>query len=73
MYKTSNYLFATYLQTEECGKIDIKKVEKIKPGRAYFYFDITSDQAEEYKLKFHKSICLEFEEKRKKTISLAFD
>lgn len=73
MYKTSNYLFATYLQTKECGEINIQKVEKIRPGRAYFYFNITSDQAEEYKLKFHSSICLEFEELRKKTISLAFD
>jgi len=73
MYKTTNYLFATFLQTKACGELKIVKVEKLQPGRAVFHFDITNDEAEEYKLKFHKSCCLDFEKKRKDTISLAHD
>jgi len=73
VYYTVNYLLAAYLQTEECGNIEIAKTEKIKNGRAKFYFNITPEEAEKFKVQFHDSICYEFESKRKKTISLAYD
>ena len=72
MYSTTNYLFAAYLQTSEGGK-KLAKVEKIKPGKAVFFFDISKETADNLKTKFHKSVCWEFEDKRKKTISLAYD
>ena len=73
MYKTTNYLFAAYLQTKEGGSSKIKKVEKKKPGRATFFFDIDDEVAQGLKVAFHDSVCYEFEETRKKTISLAYD
>ena len=73
MYKTTNYLFAAYLQTKEGGGRKINKVERIKPGRAIFFFDIDDEVAQGLKVKFHESVCYEFEETRKKTISLAYD
>ena len=72
MYFTVNYLFAAYLQTEEGGYLKIKRVEKVRPGKAKFYFDITPETAEEIQLRFHNSICSEFEQIRKQTIDLAY-
>ena len=72
MYVTVNYLFAAYLQTSEAGRHKIVKMDKIKLGRAKFYFDVTQDEAEKIQLKFHGSICAEFESLRKQTISLAY-
>ena len=72
MYYTVNYLFATYLQTQEGGGHKIVKVEKVKPGKARFHFNITFEHAEEVKLKFHRSCCSEFEKTRKSTIDLAY-
>jgi hypothetical protein len=71
-YYTVNYLFATYLQTTEGGGNKIVRVEKVRPGKAKFYFDITPEKAEEIQLKFHASSCSEFERLRKATIDLAY-
>ena len=73
MYSTTNYLFAAFLQTSEGGDYKMSKVVKIKPGKAVFYFDLTKEKADDLKMKFHNSVCWEFEDKRKKTISLAYD
>jgi len=72
MFYTVNYLFAAYLQTEDGGGHKIKKVEKVRIGKARFYFDITPEMGEELKMKFHNSCCMEFETIRKSTISLAY-
>lgn len=72
MWCTVNYLLAAYVQTGEAGGHKLVKVEKVRPGKAEFYFDITEEQAEEIKFKYHSSICSEFEAIRKKTISLAY-
>jgi len=72
MFYTVNYLFATYLQTKEAGSHKISKVEKLRPGKAKFYFEITPDQAEQLQFNFHQSICSEFESLRKQTINLAY-
>ena len=69
MYNTANYLFAAYLQTQNFA---IKRVEKLRPGKANFYFDITEEKAEELKMKFHSSCCMNFERIRKNTIELAY-
>ena len=73
MYRTSNYLFATYLQTSECGNKKIEKVEVTKPGRAFFSFNIEEGEVEKYKMQFNDSVCYEFENKRKQTIGLTYD
>jgi len=72
MYQTVNYLLAAYLQTREGGGHKILKVEKVRPGKARFFFEITLEQAEKIQLQFHHSICSEFETKRKHTINLAY-
>jgi hypothetical protein len=72
MYGTVNYLFATYLQTKEGGGHKIAKIEKIRPGKARFYFDIKPDEAEKLQMSFHGSVCSEFESLRKATIDLAY-
>ena len=69
---TVNYLFATYLQTKEGGGHKIVKIEKIRPGKARFYFDVESPVAEEAQIRFHNSSCSEFESLRKATIDLAY-
>jgi hypothetical protein len=71
-WSTVNYLFAAYLQTSEAGANKITKVEKLRPGKAKFYFDLTEARAIELQMRFHDSICSEFEDLRKKTISLAY-
>lgn len=71
-FYTVNYLFATYLQTKEGGGFKIAKIEKVRPGKAKFYFDIDPEQAEQIQLKFHNSICSEFEQIRKLTIDLCY-
>lgn len=72
MFSTVNYLFATYLQTKEGGNHKIARIEKVRPGKAKFYFELTPDQAEELQLRFHNSICSEFEQLRKQTIDLCY-
>jgi hypothetical protein len=72
MFATVNYLFAAYLQTKEGGGYKIAKIEKIRPGKAKFYFEISDAEAEERQLAFHKSSCSEFEAMRKATINLAY-
>jgi hypothetical protein len=72
MFETVNYLLAAYLQTREGGSHQVAKVEKIRPGKAKFFFDITPAQAEELQFKFHQSVCLEFEHKRRATMDLAY-
>lgn len=72
MFSTVNYLFATYLQTKEGGGLKIAKIEKIRPGKARFYFDITEKEAEQKQFDFHNSVCSEFESIRKQTIDLAY-
>lgn len=72
MWFTVNYLLATYLQTKEGGNHKIERVEKVKPGKAKFFFNITSEEAEKAQLKFHSSSCAEFEAIRKSTIDLAY-
>lgn len=72
MYSTVNYLFAAYLQTKEGGSHRITKIDKIKPGKARFHFDITDKDAEGLQFKFHNSTCSEFESIRKQTIDLAY-
>lgn len=72
MWHTVNYLFATYLQTKEGGNHKIEKVEKMRPGKAKFYFNITQEEAEKFQLQFHGSSCAEFEATRKSTIDLCY-
>jgi len=72
MFVTVNYLFAAFLQTEPGGRHKILKVEKVRTGKAKFFFDIDEKTAEEAKLKFHNSCCAEFEKIRKQTIDLAY-
>ena len=69
---TVNYLFATYLQTKEGGAAKIVKIEKIRPGKARFFFDMSHADAEQAQIKFHNSSCSEFESLRKSTIDLAY-
>jgi len=71
-YQTVNYLFAAYLQTREGGEYKILKVEKVRPGKAKFFFEITQEHAEKIQLQFHNSVCSEFEMKRKHTIGLCY-
>jgi hypothetical protein len=71
-YWTVNYLFATYLQTGEAGGNKIVKIEKLRPGKARFHFDITKEEAERLQLQFHNSVYVEFERLRKQTIDLAY-
>lgn len=71
-YVTVNYLFAAYLQTVEAGGYKIVRVEKIRPGKAKFFFDISEESAEKLKLQFHNSACSEFERHRKYTIDLSY-
>jgi len=73
MYYTVNYLFATFLQSKAGGDHKIQKVEKVRLGRAKFYFNLTKEELDGHQLKFHNSCCTEFEDLRKKTISLAYD
>ena len=72
LYCTVNYLFASYLQTEEGGSHKIIRVEKIRQGKAKFFFDLTEKEADRIKLKFHNSTCSEFERYRKYTIDLSY-
>ena len=72
MYYTVNYLLAAYYQTAEGGSNAIDHVEKINPGRAKFYFNITKEEAEKIKFKFHNSCCIRFEQIRQNTIDLAY-
>lgn len=72
MFSTVNYLFAAYLQTSEGGRHKIAKVEKIRPGKARFFFDISLAKGDELQIKFHNSICSEFEQMRKSTIDLSW-
>ena len=72
MYYTVNYLFATFLQTKQGGSHRIQRVEKLRPGKAKFYFDLTKEDAEQIQLQFHNSCCSEFETTRKATIDLAY-
>ena len=71
-YVTVNYLFAAYLQTKEGGSNKIVKSEKIRRGRAKFYFNMTEEEASKIKLKFIDSCCSEFERFRQSTIDLAY-
>lgn len=72
LYVTVNYLFAAYLQTGEAGGRKIIKVEKVRPGKAKFFFELPEEEAERLKLQFHNSVCSEFERHRKYTIDLAY-
>ena len=72
MFSTVNYLFATYLQTREGGNHKIAKIDKIRPGKARFFFDIPDKEAEQKQFEFHNSVCSEFESIRKQTINLAY-
>lgn len=72
MYYTVNYLFAAYLQTRVGGGHKIQKVEKVRPGKAKFYFDLSKEEIDSCQLKFHNSCCVEFEAMRKATIDLAY-
>jgi len=69
---TVNYLFAAYLQTKEAGSYRIKRVEKVRAGKAKFFFDLSDKKAEDLKLQWHHSACSEFERVRKYTIDLAY-
>lgn len=71
-YVTVNYLFATYLQTKEAGSLPVLRVEKIRDGKAKFFFEITETQAEDLKVKWANSSCSEFERLRRHTIELAY-
>jgi hypothetical protein len=71
-FHTVNYLFASYLQTREGGGHKIVRVEKVKPGKAKFYFNISDEDAKKLQLSFHNSVCSEFEQIRKLTIDLAY-
>jgi hypothetical protein len=72
MFSTTNYLFAAFLQSKEGGDNRIVKVDKLRPGKAKFYFNITPEDAEKFKIDFHNSVGMEFENFRKKTIDLAY-
>lgn len=72
MFVTVNYLLATYLQTKEGGGHKIVKVEKVRPGKAKFHFDIKPEEAEAIQMRFHQSSCSEFESLRRSTIDLAY-
>lgn len=72
MFWTVNYLFATYLQTREAGSHRIINVEKVRPGKAKFYFDISKEDADKLKMQFSSSLCAEFESIRKLTIDLCY-
>jgi hypothetical protein len=72
MFETVNYLLAAYLQTKEGGSYKVAKVEKLRPGKAKFFFNIDPNMAEELQFKFHQSVCLEFEQKRRATMDLAY-
>ena len=72
MYSTVNYLLATYMQTKEGGGHKIVKIEKIRPGKARFFFDVNPNDAESLQMRFHSSTCSEFESLRKQTIDLAY-
>ena len=71
-YHIVNYLFAAYLQTRDGGGHKILRVEKVRPGKAKFYFEISHEQAEKIQLQFHNRIASEFEQIRKQTIDLAY-
>ena len=71
-YVTVNYLFASYLQTSEAGSLKIQRVEKVRNGKAKFFFDISDEDAADLKLKWTNSVCSEFERVRKLTIDLAY-
>ena len=71
-YVTVNYLFASYLQTSEAGSHKIQRVEKIRAGKAKFFFNLTEEEASGLKLQWTNSICAEFERMRKLTIDLAY-
>lgn len=72
MYYTVNYLFAAYLQTKTGGEYAISRVEKVSVGKAKYFFDITSDEAEKRKFEFSQSDFLRFEQIRRSTIDLAY-
>lgn len=72
MYFTVNYLLAAYFQTKEGGAHKIVRVDKVRPGKAKFYFDIEKEKAEEIQLRFHNSCCAEFEALRKSSIELCY-
>jgi hypothetical protein len=67
-----NYLFASYLQTKEAGSHKIDRVEKVRPGKAKFYFKLSEEEASKLQLQYHNSVCSEFEKVRKATIDLAY-
>lgn len=71
-YYTVNYLFAAYLQHPAGGGYRVVRVEKVRPGKAKFYFEIDRAAADALFLKFHASDLLEFETIRKRTIDLAY-
>lgn len=71
-YYTVNYLFATYLQHPAGGSHRVTRVEKVRPGKARFYFDLDRKVAEELALQFHDSPLMQFETLRKHTIDLAY-
>lgn len=72
MFETVNYLFAAYLQTKEGGSHKIARVEKLRPGKAKFFFDLSPEQIEKLQFEFHQSTSLEFEQKRRATMDLAY-
>lgn len=72
MVYTINYLLATYLQTQDGGAHKIQKVEKVRPGKAKFFFNVTPEEHEKIKLKFHSSAAAEYEQVRKRTIDLCY-
>jgi len=72
MIYTINYLLAAYLQTQEGGGNKIVRVEKVRPGKAKFFFNITPEEYEEIQLKFRYSAASEYEQVRKQTIDLCY-
>jgi len=72
MFATVNYLFATYLQTKEAGGHKIVKIEKLRPGKARFFFELSQEESTRLQMQFHQSVCSEFEALRKATIDLAY-
>jgi len=72
MFTTVNYLFAAYLQTKEAGAHKIAKIEKLRPGKARFYFEISKEESDRLQMQYHQSSCAEFEALRKNTIDLAY-